>query len=313
MRRRRTAASPWGLGGLTLRELGVRVWRKTGEDELFDRAAGLSYYFLFALFPTLLFVTSLLGLLPVGGLADELMAYAQRVLPPDAASLLVRTLDEVVAGASGGLLSIGILAAVWGASTGMASVIRALNVACNCRHEARPWWHRRLVALALTLGLSVFTLAALLLLVFGARIGEELARWLGLGDVFTATWNLARWPVLLACILTGIALVYHFAPAARRPWHWVSPGSVFAALSWVVASLGLRFYVVNFGDFNKTYGSIGGVILLVLWLYVTGIALLLGAEIDSEIATAQADREPGAGHAEGAALPSPDRRRAGTQ
>jgi membrane protein len=284
-----------------VRQLAIRVWRKTSEDELFDRAAGLSYYFLFALFPTLLFLTALLGLMPVGGLADELLTHARRVLPPDAASLLERTLGEVVQGASGGLLSIGILAALWGASSGMASIIRALNVAYDCRHEARPWWRRRLVALVLTLGLSLFTLAALFLLVFGARAGEALARWLGLGDVFAAVWTVARWPALLVCILTGIALVYHLAPAARRPWHWITPGSVFAAAAWVLASLGLRVYVASFADVNKTYGSIGGVILLVLWLYATGVALLLGAEIDSEIASVR--NRPQHGKAEPASIP----------
>jgi len=278
--------SPWSLGGLTLVELARRVASSIKEDEMMERAASLSYYFLFALFPTLLFLTAMLGLLPVPGLWDTLMTYAAQVLPGDAATLVNRTVSEVLRGASRGLLSVGALAALWGASSGMASIAFALNVSYGVT-DFRPWWLRRLIAIALTMAFSVFTLVALLLLVFGERIGEAVATWFGLGHAFAVMWKVLQWPVVALLVLTGITLVYQLAPAVSRRWQWVTPGSVFALLSWLGTSFGLRIYLKYFGDYNATYGSIGGVIILMLWLYLSGIALLTGAEINSAIERAR--------------------------
>ena len=274
------AVSPWCLGGLSVAEVARRVYARLGQHDVFDRAASLSYYFLFALFPTLLFLTALLGLLPIPKLMDRLLDYVTRMLPGDAASLLTRTLAEVVKGARGSLVSIGVLAALWGAASGMVSIRTALNVAYDAR-ERRTWWRQRLDALALTLSFSLFTLLALMLLVFGERVGDAVAGALGVGAMFTRAWNIARWPAILLLALLGITLVYHFAPAVRQRWHWVTPGSAFALIGWVVASYGLRLYVTYFGNYNATYGSIGGVILLMLWLYLSSLTLLVGAEIDA--------------------------------
>ena len=281
--------SPWNLGGLSFRELGQRVWNEIGTDEVIDRAAALAYYFLFALFPTLLFLTSLLGLLPLPGLMDRLLEYVNQAVPPDAASILGRTLQEVQAGARGGLLSIGAVAALWAASSGMASVMTALNVAYDI-DDARPWWRRRLLSIVLTVGFALFILGALVLLVFGGRIGEAVAGGLGLGPVFTLAWNVLNLPLVVAFVLVGIALVYYLAPAAKQHWRWVTPGSAVALVLWLAMSMGLRFYVARFADYSATYGSIGGVILLMLWLYLTGVALLIGAEINAEIEHAAARR-----------------------
>lgn len=274
------AVSPWCLGGLSVAEVVRRVYARLGQHDVFDRAASLSYYFLFALFPTLLFLTALLGLLPIPKLMDRLLDYVTRMLPGDAASLLTRTLAEVVKGARGSLVSIGVLAALWGAASGMVSIRTALNVAYDA-HERRTWWRQRFDALALTLSFSLFTLLALVLLVFGERVGDAVAGALGVGAMFTRAWNIARWPAILLLALLGITLVYHFAPAVRQRWHWVTPGSAFALIGWVVASYGLRLYVTYFGNYNATYGSIGGVILLMLWLYLSSLTLLVGAEIDA--------------------------------
>jgi membrane protein len=162
----------------------------------------------------------------------------------------------------------------------MVSIRTALNVAYDA-HERRTWWRQRFDALALTLSFSLFTLLALVLLVFGERVGDAVAGALGVGAMFTRAWNIARWPAILLLALLGITLVYHFAPAVRQRWHWVTPGSAFALIGWVVASYGLRLYVTYFGNYNATYGSIGGVILLMLWLYLSSLTLLVGAEIDA--------------------------------
>jgi membrane protein len=283
----RPAASPWGLGGLSVRQLAGRVYARLWEHEVLDRAAGLSYYFSFALFPTLLFLAALFGLLPFPDMMSQLLDYADQMLPGDAASLLKRTLAEVVRGASGSLLSVGVLAALWGASSGMLSIMSALNVAYRVV-DRRRWWESRLAALGLTFGFSLFTLTGLLLLVFGGRIGEVVADRVGLGPVFTLAWKIARWPVAMLLVLTGLALVYWLAPAKRRRWCWITPGSSFAVVAWLLMSSALRLYVAYFGNYNATYGSIGGVILLMLWLYLSGVALLIGAEINSAVESAQA-------------------------
>ena len=280
--------SPWNLGGLTLRELGRRVWNEITSDEVMDRAAALAYYFVFALFPTLLFLTALLGLFPLPGLMDRLFEYLDQALPGDAASVLRRVLAEIQRNAHGGLLSAGALAALWASSSGMVSMMTALNFAYDVQ-DKRPWWKQRLIALALTVGFGVFILAGLVLLVFGGQIGELLASHLGFGALFTTVWNVVSVLLVVACVLFGLAMVYYLAPDAKQHWWWVTPGSVVALACWMVLSFGLRFYVAHFANYSATYGSIGGVILLILWLYLSGIVLLLGAEINAEIEHAAAE------------------------
>ena len=286
---RRPPVSPWRLGGLSVTDLGRRVYDGVWTHDLLDRAASLSYYFLFALFPALLFLTALLGLLPVPALTDQLLLYVARVLPADAASLLAKTVGEIVTGARSSLVSIGVLGALWAASSGMVSISHALNRAFDVP-DTRTWWRHRLEALGLTIWFSILTVAALLLFVFGERIGEGIAQWLGVGEAFTRTWNIARWPALTAFVLVGIMLVYQLAPATRQHWRRVTPGAMFALAGWLLASYALRLYVRYFGNYNATYGSIGGVILLMLWFYLSGLALLVGAEINSQIRRAQLER-----------------------
>ena len=287
--------SPWRLGGLSVRQLCGRVWENFWEDEVLDRAAALSYYLLFALFPALLFLTALLGLVPLPNLMEALMGYLARVLPGDAASLIQRTLVEVTQDHRQGLLSLGAAVALWSASAGMVSVMTALNIAYEVT-EARPWWKRRLVAMGLTLGFVAFLVGSLTLMVFGSKLGEALAVWLGFGELFAVAWTITSVPLAAVFVLTGIALVYHLAPAVRQQWRWVTPGSVLAVALWLLASTGLRLYV-RLNSYSATYGSIGGVILLLLWLYAMGIVLLVGAHVNAEIENAAAGRgSPSAKH-----------------
>lgn len=167
-------------------------------------------------------------------------------LPDDAASLLARTLTEIQQGAGGGLLSLGAGAALWAASSGMLSVITALNVAYDLR-DPRPWWRVRLVALGLTVVFALFTLGTLVLLVLGPRLAGMLADRVGMGPRLLTAWSVLEWPVAAAAVVTGIALVYYLAPAVEQPWHWVTPGSVFALAAWLAASAGLRYYVRSVG------------------------------------------------------------------
>ena len=281
----RSDTGVWKLGGLSVRDLATRVWDEYSRDEVSDRAAALSYYFLFALFPALLFLVALLSYLPLAGVQERLLAYASDMMPPAAAMTLEKTLGEIVNARRGGLLSLGVLATLWASSNGMASLMSTLNAVWGVS-EARPWWQRRLLAVLLTIGFSFFVIAAMVLMVFGPRIGGLVANWFGLGDLFTMLWNLASIPIVIACALVGIQLVYYLAPARARHWHWLTPGAAFALVAWLAMSFGLRVYVNQFANYSATYGSIGGVILLMLWLYLSSVVFLVGAEIDAEVEAA---------------------------
>jgi membrane protein len=239
----------------------------------------MSFFMVFALFPAFLVVVVLLGLLPLVGTLDRLSSYTGQVLPPHTASLVDKTLAQLQH-VSTPLLSLGAGAALWAASSGMVSVINALNVAYRVG-EPRPWWKRRLVAVVLTVGLTSFMVTALVLVVFGRWLGGAIATVLGLGALFTMAWPFLHWFVIVCCATLGVGLVYRYAPARPLAWRWLGPGSVFAVLAWVGTSLGLRLYVAHFDSYNATYGSIGGMILWMLWLFLCNVALLIGAEINS--------------------------------
>lgn len=277
--------STWKLGGLKVSELGRRVWKQLAEDEVFGRAAQLSYYFLLALFPLLLFLTTLLGYFAENGreLRDGLLGYFQQMLPPSASTLVNGTLDEVIADKGGGKLTFGVLAALWAASKGMGAITSALNVAYDVK-ETRPWWKVRLIAIVLTLSLSLLILTALVLVLFGHQLGMAASVWLNLGQAFEWAWTILQWPISLAFMLLAFALVYYWAPNLKATsWHWITPGALAGVFLWVTVSLGFRSYLGFFDSFSKTYGSLGAVIILMLWFYFTGVAVLIGGEINSEI------------------------------
>jgi membrane protein len=290
-------ASLWKLGGLGWRELGKRVWNEVQEDEVFGRAAELSYYFLLALFPFLIFITSVIGIVLGSGTGTRhtLFDYLARVMPPSAYQLLSNTMYEVSASSSGGKLSFGILAALWAASNGLSAITTSLNVAYDLK-ESRPWWKQRLTAIGLTMALSVFMIGALVLVVAGGRIAEWLTLTFGFGPVFPLTWKIVQWPVVLGCMILAFALIYYFAPDFKeQKWVWLTPGAALGVVLWLLVSVAFRVYLNFFDSYSATYGSLGAVIILMLWLYFTGAAVLIGGEINSEIEHAAAKQgEPDA-------------------
>jgi membrane protein len=280
----RRPSRPHGtLGGLTFRELTLRVWNKTGGDELLDRAAALSYYFLFSIFPALLFVTTLLSLLSVRHVIRQLMNYAGEVLPSDAVSIVRVTLREGLRNSGHrGLASIGAALSLWIGSAGLASVMTALNVVYAVA-DNRPWWKRRMIAVLLTAAFSVFLIVSLILMMLGGKAGDALGKVFDLTPAFVVAWHALTLLVAVGLVLTGIALIYYFAPAGKREWRSVMPGTVVATTLWLIASFGLRLYVAYFANYNVIYGSIGGLILLLLWLYLTSVVLLFGAVVNAVI------------------------------
>lgn len=284
--------SLWKLGNLGWRELGRRVWKEIQEDEVFSRAAELSYYFLLALFPFLIFLTSIIGLVLGSGTGTRrvLFDYLARVMPPSAYELISSTMTEVSVASSGGKLSFGILAALWAASNGLSAITTSLNTAYDVK-ETRPWWKQRLTAIGLTIALSVFIISALILVVAGGWIADWLAQTYGLGSTFPLAWKIIQWPVVLACMTLAFALIYYFAPDLReQAWQWLTPGAAIGVALWLLVSIGFRMYLNFFNSYSATYGSLGAVIILMLWLYFTGAAVLIGGEINSEIENAAAEQ-----------------------
>lgn len=282
--------SMWGLGGLTWKQLAKRVWNEINDDDVWGRAAQLAYFFLLALFPLLLFLTTLLGIFAKEGteLRDNLFSYLGQVMPGSATGLVRTTVDEIGKGAGGGKLSFGILAALWAASNGMGAITEALNAAYGVK-ETRSWWNRRLVAILLTIALAVLIISALALVLYGGKISEIVAGSYGLGDLFKFLWKILQWPIVLAFVLLAFALIYYFAPdLSDQDWSLVTPGSVIGVALWLLVSFGFRLYLHFFDSYSATYGSLGAVIILMLWFYLTGAAILIGGEINSEIENAAA-------------------------
>ena len=282
---KKAIASIWKLGGLTRRELARRVWLEVYESDIFTRAAALSYYFLLALFPLLLFLTAVLGYFAEAGteLRQNLLNYLASIAPRSASQLVRATVEEITAGAGGGKLSFGLLAALWFASFGMSAISETLNAAYGVR-ETRPWWRVRLLSLGLTVALAALIITALALLLYGGEIGEALAGRYDLGETFVSAWRVIQWPIVLAFVLFAFALIYYLAPDLRHQrWYWITPGSLTALLLWLFVSSCFRIYLHYFDSYSVTYGSLGAVIILLLWFYLTGMAILVGGKVNAEI------------------------------
>ena len=283
----------WSLGGLGVTELSKRVFNEVLDDDCLGQAAQLAYYFLFALFPFLLFLTTLLAYIPVPQLLDQIINLLSQTLPTEALSLVQDHLRTLVSQPRGGILSFGIIAALWTASSAILAVAEGLNRAYDVQ-ESRSWWKVRGLAMLLVIGLSLFLIAAMVLLLFGPQLGGWIASAVRLGEVFALTWNIVRWPVIIVLLMMGLAILYYFAPDVEQRWRWVTPGSVFAVLGWILTSLGFSYYVANFASYNATYGGIGAVIVLLTWFYLTAIFILVGGEVNAEIEHASPQgKDPG--------------------
>ena len=271
------------LGGLTVKELGRRTWRESNEDNVWGGAAQLGYYFLLALFPMLIFLMSLLGFL--SGAQESIIRMLARVVPCQAMALVYQFMQDVIEHRSGGLLSFGVLATLWAASSGVSAVMDTLNVAYDVKEE-RPFWKVRLTALGLTTGLALLISGGAGLVMFADKISQWLATLLGLGAFFTILSSIIGYVLGLACLFLGIQLIYYFGPNLKQDWRWITPGATFAALGIILGSLAFSLYLRVAPSNSATYGSLGAVMTLMLWLYLIGLVLLIGGEINSEIENA---------------------------
>jgi membrane protein len=271
------------LRGKSMGELARRLFLRMTQDEILMRAAALSFYFIFALFPMLLSCLVLLGMFAQNlELHTQMLRLFGRLVPSSALSLIETTVRELTFYSSGWKLGLGLVAAVWSGSSGMSAVMDALDRFRHLR-ESRPLWKRKIIALALTAFISGLSIIALVIVLVGGDLVAFIGDRTGLSKGSVGVWQVAEWPIALLFVLFSLDLIYTWGPAVRQPWRWISPGSLVALLVWLSASLFFRVYVHYFSTYSRSYGSLGGVMVLLLWLYITGLALLLGAEINAEL------------------------------
>lgn len=274
-----------GQSALNWKSFAGRIWTRLNDHEIFGRAAQLSYYFLLALFPLLLFLMTLLGYFAERGseFRLKLLSYLATVMPDSAVTLVRTTLDEISQARGGGKLSIGILAALWAASNGMGAISDTLNVAYGVK-ETRPWWKVRLIAILLTIMVSIFIVTVLAVVLLGGNLGDRIAVHFGLSAAFAAIWKVLQLPLAVLFMLLTFDLIYFFAPNDRSPRRrWWTMGGITAVVLWFLVSFGFRLYLHFFNSYSVTYGSLGALIVLMLWFYFTGIAILIGGEVNSEL------------------------------
>lgn len=287
--------SLWNLQGVPTRVVVVRTWKSIMDDRIFGHAAELGFYFLFALFPTLFSASSILGLAArsASKIYDRLLDYLALVIPTSALGTVLHTFNETTAAATSGKVTFGLIAALWSASVGISAVQGTLNAVYKVQ-ETRSYIMARLSAIGLTVILTTVISLCLASMFAGDffaavavhRISDHYVAAVAIGVIRVVGWVLAT-----SLLALSFAVIYYWAPnLKKRCWHWLTPGGAIGILGWLIASLGLRVYLHFFNSFSVTYGSLGAVIILLTWFYLTGLMLLVGAEINSEIEAAAAEK-----------------------
>ncbi len=261
------------------------------QNGLIDRAYELAFNFLLAVFPFLLFLLPLLGLFASHGgtLRRDLFFYVRQILPPEAYRLVISTLHDVFQNAGGGKLTFGLLFSLFAGSAGITQAIATLNAAYEV-HEGRSWIKVHLISLGLTVAMSVLMIVALLLVLAGGALIGLLQQSASHSTAAFVIGKVLQWGFALGSVVLAFAVIYYYAPDVKeRHWYWITPGSVVGVVLWAIVSVGLRVYLYYFNTYSRIYGSLGAVIILLLWFYVTGLAFLVGGQINSTIEHAAAE------------------------
>ena len=278
----------------TPKDLQTRSWigtlkrtvREFKEDDLTDWAAALTYYSVLSIFPALIAMVALVGLvMDPKTLTDALRDIIAQLGPPSAVETFEGPINSITKSSGTGfiLLIVGLAGALWTASGYVGAFMRASNSIYETV-EGRPFWKRRPVQMLVTLIVVVLLAITLIALILTGPVAKGVGEAVGLGGTAVTVWNIAKWPVLLLMVVTIFAILYYSAPNVKLPgFRWITPGSVLAVVVWIIASVAFAFYVANFGSYNKTYGALGGVVTFLVWIWITNIAVLLGAELNSEL------------------------------
>ncbi|MBK9156212.1 MAG: YihY/virulence factor BrkB family protein [Chloracidobacterium sp.] len=260
-----------------------RLYTKADATDIFNRAAQVAFYFSFAFFPLLLFLVTLAGLVlgTTEGLKNDLYSYLFRIMPASAYELVHKTLDEIIDSSSGGKLTIGIFVTLWSASAGVDTLRSSLNAVYELR-ETRSWWNTKLQSLLLTLLFIALLALALILVSSGLNSIEYLLGSIGFDAASSPSSSVIHWAALLVVLLFATEVIYSWLPCHKKfHWFWLTPGSLVAMFLWILFSGGFRIYLQYFNTYNRAYGSLGAVIILMLWMFLTGLSILLGGAINS--------------------------------
>lgn len=260
-----------------------QVYEKALEEDVVSNAAQVGFYFIFALFPLLLFLLSLFGIILESAetIRQELFVYLKQLIPGAAFELIEKTLTEVVQESSGGKLTLGFIIALWSASAGIDSIRIALNYVYDLK-ETRPWWKYKLTSLLLTLGIALLTIFALGIIFYGSQFLSLLLGVVGLAVQSSWILSVLSFIIVTAAMISAFALLYAFAPNHDPfAWKWITPGAITAIILWLLFSFGFRLYLTYFDSYAKTYGSVGAIIILLLWLYLTALVILIGGVVNA--------------------------------
>lgn len=303
-----------GLRGVSPGRVVRGVWEELTAGNILDVAAQLSYYFLYSLFPLLFFLVSLAAYLPesIAQSVDEALGRLRQLMPPQAANIVSEHVQGLLTRQRPQLLSLGLLVTLWSASRGVDAFRRALNLAYDVP-ESRPFLRVQLNAVLILVVSALFILLSIAAILLGGQVGFWLAEKVGFGQEFLVLWSWLRWPISALAIMLTAALLYYVLPDVKQEFVYITPGSVLSTLLWLLCTLGFTAYVERFGDYNATYGSIGGVIVLMTWLYLSGLVFLLGGKVNALIEhESTAGKERGA-RAEGEAPLPKEQRPSGGQ
>jgi membrane protein len=280
-----------GMGGYVKSGLGrflsktgkvaVVVYNELWRTRVFTAAAGLAYYFLLSLVPLVIVFASLLRFLPVNNIAFQMFGLLTALVPPQSMNMVLSVVAGVLEPGHGRVLSFGVIGYLWAATGGFSALIEALDIAYDVE-DCRPWWRHRLQAFLLTFTVGALGLLALLAILAGPHFGHLLLLVFPLPDSFALLWPVLRWTIIVVTFIVGIELMYYLGPRARHSFWSTLPGAFLAVAIWFLGSFGLSFYLSNISNYNKTYGSLGAVIALMLWLYISALAVLIGAELNAE-------------------------------
>jgi membrane protein len=261
----------------------VQTYGDLLRNHTLQMAAALSYYFVLSLFPALIFLSAVVAFLPLPDLFNQALGIMARFLPPDSMGLVRRVLSDVITPNRGTFLSFGIFGTLWAASGGFSAAIEALNIAYDVQDD-RPFWKTRPLAMGLALVTGALMLVALSVMIVGPRFGEWLAARVHLSYLFVLLWPYVHWAIAIGFTILAVEALYFLAPNVKQRFLATLPGAILAVGCWIALSYLLGLYFRHFGSFNKTYGTLGAAIALMTWLYWIGFAMLVGAELNSELA-----------------------------
>lgn len=257
-----------------------RGGKEFSDDDMATYAAAVAYQIFFSLFPFIIFLIALLGFLQLQSVFDFLLRQSEAVMPGSAQSMISNIVSQVQSQSSGGIMSFGVIVALWSASGGVRMLMHSMNVAYDV--EDRPAWKKFPLSVLYALLLAVLLIVSATLLFMGPSLIEPIVSAVGLGSVFTAVWTYARIPIAVLLLMLSVALIYWLFPNYKQPFRFITPGAILAVIVWILASLAFSFYVANFSSYSATYGALASVIVLLLYFFISALILLFGAEINAE-------------------------------